>query len=127
MGFEMKPNSGSVFEVEKEGNPNRPDMKGKARIGDVAVWVSGWWNESRNGPYLALKFEEMTEEQVQKYMPEHLPGRGGSPAPRSRPDNSALIRSVQERARQMGKQNAARRPPAGLFKDDAPADDDIPF
>lgn len=127
MAFEMKPNSGSIFEADKEGNENRPDMKGKARIGGLAVWVSGWWNESRNGPFLALKFEEMTEEQVEKYMPEHITSTSATRLPPNRAetrDNSALIASVQERARQMSERNKARKPQSF---DNIPHDDDIPF
>lgn len=129
MAFEMKPNSGSIFEADKDGNEARPDMKGKARIGDKAVWVSGWWNESRNGPFLALKFEEMTEEQVEKYMPEALRSAARPPPNRAGTrDNSALVRSVQERARQMSERNKQRLPPKDdPFGDGIPHDDDIPF
>lgn len=129
MAFEMKPNSGSIFEADKDGNEARPDMKGKARIGDMAVWVSGWWNTTRAGdPFLALKFEEMTEEQVEKYLPEHVRSATRPPPNRAGTrDNSALIASVQERAKQMAERNKQRLPPAAGFKDDIPYDDDIPF
>lgn len=128
MAFEMKPNSGSIFEADKEGNEARPDMKGKARIGGMAVWVSGWWNTTRAGdPFLALKFEEMTEEQVEKYMPEALRSSPRPPINRAGTrDNSALIASVQERAKRMAEQNA-KRASASRFDSDFPPDDDIPF
>lgn len=128
MAFEMKPNSGSIFEADKEGNEARPDMKGKARIGGMAVWVSGWWNTTRAGdPFLALKFEEMTEEQVEKYLPEHIRSAARPPPNRAGTrDNSELIRSVQERAKRMAGQNA-KRAPASRFDSDFPPDDDIPF
>lgn len=127
MAFEVKPNSGSIFEADKEGNEARPDMKGKARVGDKAVWVSGWWNSTRAGdPFLALKFEEMTDAQIEKYMPEAAASARPSPRGPAGRDNSALIASVQERAKRMAEQNA-KRAPASRFDSDFPLDDDIPF
>lgn len=133
MAFEVKPNSGSMFENDKEGNEARPDMKGKIRIGrNQAFWISGWWSESRNGPYLSLKFEEMTPEQMQKYMPEAMtdettaPPRGQQRIP-ARPAtygaNSDFAQRSQEAVRKA--QDRARK--IGRPVDDVPFDDDIPF
>lgn len=129
MSFEVKPNSGSIFDADKDGNEARPDMKGKARVGDKAVWVSGWWNTTRSGDaFLALRFEEMTDAQIGKYMPEAAVTRSSSHPPPNRAgtrDNSALIASVQERAKQMAERNKQRLPQS--FDDGLPKDEDIPF
>lgn len=132
MAFEVKPNSGSLFENDKEGNESRPDMKGKVRVAGTAFWISGWWGESRNGQYLSLRFEEMTEEQVRKYMPEALTGETTAPPrgqqrvparPASYGANSDFARRSQEAVRKA--QDRASR--IGRPVDDVPFDDDIPF
>ena len=116
MAYEMKPDTGSLFENDKKDRDSQPDMKGKAKVRGKDVWVAAWWNESRNGPFLSLKFTEMTEEESEKYM-------GASSS--SRPDRSDLVRRVQERARAMSAENTKRL--GRTFDADIPGDDDIPF
>lgn len=133
MGFEVRPNTGSMFENDKEGNDARPDMKGKIRIGrNQAFWISGWWKESRNGPFLSLQFEEMTPEQMQKYMPEAMTGETTAP-PRGQqriPPRQASYGKTDDFATRRAAavkqaQDAVKR--VGRPVDDVPFDDDIPF
>lgn len=125
MAYEMKPNSGSMFENDKAGNESRPDYKGKARVGDKAVWVSAWWGESRNGPYLSLRFEEMTEEQIAQYLPE----AASSSAPTRRPGPPRGVTPTttsnfqQRREEAMARVRERQR----SFQSDIPHDDNIPF
>lgn len=118
MAYEMKPDTGSLFENDKKDRDSQPDMKGKAKVRGKDVWVAGWWNESRNGPFLSLKFTEMTEEESEKYM-----GAVSSP----RPDRSDLVSRVQERARKMSAENAKRMGRTFNAGAGIPEDDDIPF
>lgn len=65
--YETKPNSGSMFANDRKQTDNHPDRKGKALIGGVWYWVSGWDKQGHKGPWLSLSFQEMTPEQVQQY------------------------------------------------------------
>lgn len=134
MGFEVRPNTGSMFENDKEGNDARPDMKGKIRIGrNQAFWISGWWKESRNGPFLSLQFEELTDEQIRKYMPEVALDRDGSPPPRgeqripARPASYGANSDFAQRSQEAVRKAQDRARKIGRPVDDVPFDDDIPF
>lgn len=125
MAFEVKPNTGSMFENDKEGNEARPDWKGKGRVAGKAVWISAWWGESRNGPYLNMRFEEMADEQIARYMPEAA--ASSAPAHRSGPPRGPAPTTAgnfqQRREEAMAKVRQKQR----SFQDDIPYDDDIPF
>lgn len=59
MAYEHKPGKGSVFNNQYKESDRQPDMKGSMKTPDGKDWeVSGWWNEGRNGDYLALSIQE---------------------------------------------------------------------
>lgn len=58
MAYEVKDNTGSVFQNDKKEKDTHPDRTGQAKIGGVDYWVSGWIKQDRNGkPYLSLAFK----------------------------------------------------------------------
>lgn len=60
MAFEVRDNSGSVFVNNRKTTERHPDRTGKAMIGGVMYWVSGWLKKSQNGtPFLSLAFTPM--------------------------------------------------------------------
>ena len=57
MAYEQRNNAGSLFMNDRKTQPNHPDYKGSAMIGDVEMWVSGWAKESKDGKkFLSLSF-----------------------------------------------------------------------
>lgn len=60
MAFEMRDNSGSVFVNDRKTEDRHPDRSGKAMIGGVMYWVSGWLKKTQSGtPWLSLSFKPM--------------------------------------------------------------------
>lgn len=60
--FKQKENTASLFKNEKKTEEKQPDYKGKANIGGVEYFISGWINETKNGSnYLSLKFGEVEQ------------------------------------------------------------------
>lgn len=96
-GYEQRPNQGSLFENDKQGNESRPDMTGSMLDEQGRkVWISGWWKKKQNGEaFLSLAF-------------------------RLADGNPKTENPISERAkaREPGWAPAARK---------APIDDDIPF
>ena len=72
MAYEMKPNTGSLFRNDKATKPTDPTHTGQADIGGVAMWVSAWVNEAKDGrKYFALKFT--AKDQAGSYAPKAKP------------------------------------------------------
>lgn len=56
--YQHKPNRGSVFANDKQGNPNRPDFRGDANIDGVLYNISIWEGATQKGtPKLSMQFE----------------------------------------------------------------------
>jgi hypothetical protein len=49
-------NSGSIAKNDRKEQPNHPDIKGKATVGGVEYWVSGWLKENDRGKWYSLSF-----------------------------------------------------------------------
>ena len=70
MAYEMKHETGSMFENDKSGNPNRPDYKGSILVGGKEWRLSGWLKTSAKGTrWLSLKAEEPFQKQNQQPEP----------------------------------------------------------
>lgn len=55
MAYQLNEGQGSLFVNDKQGNPNRPDLKGTILINGQTYYVSGWYKTSSNGTqYLSL-------------------------------------------------------------------------
>lgn len=53
--YQNKPNTGAVFQNDKQGKENAPDYKGNLDVNGESFYVSAWMNTDRNGrPYLKL-------------------------------------------------------------------------
>lgn len=64
MAFEQQDNGGALFKNDKEGNENRPDSKGKAKIGGVEYYVAAWRKEGSSGTkFLSLSFQRVDDSQ----------------------------------------------------------------
>jgi hypothetical protein len=50
-------NSGSLSKNQRKEKETHPDYKGKATIGGIEYWISGWKKENDSGPWLSLAFE----------------------------------------------------------------------
>jgi len=54
---------GALFHNDKQGNENRPDLRGEVTIGGVKYSVSGWNNTSKGGKeYVGLQVSEWKEQ-----------------------------------------------------------------
>jgi len=79
MAFEQRDNSGSIFVNDKKEKDSHPDRSGKAMIGGVEYYVSGWLKESAGGKkFLSLAFKPVSEA---------APKSKPKPAPVSTPDD----------------------------------------
>ena len=68
MAYEIHPNTGSLFRNDKATKPTDPSHTGQADIAGVAVWVSAWVNEAKDGrKYFSLKFT--AKDQAGNYAP----------------------------------------------------------
>ena len=50
-------NSGSLSRNERKEQPNHADYRGKATVGGVEYWISGWIKENEKGKWLSLSFQ----------------------------------------------------------------------
>ena len=50
-------NSGSFSANKRKEKDTHPDIKGKATIGGVDYWISGWKKQNDNGIWYSLSFE----------------------------------------------------------------------
>jgi hypothetical protein len=65
--YQTRDNSGTLFKNDRKTEDKHPNMKGKALIGGRWYWVSAWTKEGKQGRFQSLAFEEMTDEQADKY------------------------------------------------------------
>ena len=61
MAYELKDNSGNLFNNAKKTTEKHPDMTGTVMIDGVVFYVSAWHKTGKGGAYLSLAFEEKTE------------------------------------------------------------------
>jgi hypothetical protein len=55
MAYEVKDNSGSLFQNKDKKSDNHPDHSGSIRIDGKDYWLSGWRKTSSNGtPWMSL-------------------------------------------------------------------------
>lgn len=59
---------GVAFVNDDKRSDNSPDYRGKAKVGGIWYWMSGWKQRPRNGgdPFMAWSFQEMDAEQAEK-------------------------------------------------------------
>ena len=58
MAYEVKDNTGSLFQNKEKKSDNHPDYSGSMRINGVDHWISGWRKTSGNGTqFLSLAFK----------------------------------------------------------------------
>jgi hypothetical protein len=68
-------NSGSLSKNDRKEKDSHPDIKGKATIGGVEYWISGWRKENDRGAWYSLSF---TPKDAQAEQPAQR--GGGKPA-----------------------------------------------
>jgi hypothetical protein len=54
MAYEVKDNSGSLFQNKDKKTDNHPDYSGSIRIDGKDYWLSGWKKVSNDKPWLSL-------------------------------------------------------------------------
>jgi hypothetical protein len=84
MAYEQRDNSGSLFNNDRKESEKHPDRTGKAMIGGVMYWVSGWIKEGTKGKFMSLAFKPMEEhgqedQTRQQNKPQGKPQGGGKP------------------------------------------------
>lgn len=60
--MEKRDNSGALFTNDKREKETHPHYKGKATIGGVDYYVSGWIKSGQNGQYLSLSYKPIEEQ-----------------------------------------------------------------
>lgn len=82
--------------IAKNGKPtsaNSPDYKGRIYLVGVGwYWVSAWTKRSRQGELLALRLQEMTDEQAGKFCkPKPMRGKPSATDSHHETPNQALV------------------------------------
>ncbi len=54
MAYEVRDNSGSLFQNKDKNSENHPDYSGSIRIDGKDYWLSGWKKVSNDKPWLSL-------------------------------------------------------------------------
>lgn len=82
---------GYIAKNEKPTSANSPDFKGRIYLIGVGwFWLSGWIKKTGNGELLALRTQEMTDEQAAKFCQPKRQGSGRqAPPSQSRHQNGA--------------------------------------
>lgn len=101
--------SGRLWVADKEGNPKRPDFKGRITVKGVEYEIAGWENDGDEMEYINLKVSELRRQDVSGQVPATLPSKGGTKTP------TAQRAKPQERYE------------GGIRQDSDNFDDDIPF
>jgi hypothetical protein len=66
---------GYIAKNAKPTSATSPDFKGRIYLIGVGwYWISGWTKDTRNGEILALRAQEMTDEQAAKFCQPKPPG-----------------------------------------------------
>lgn len=82
MPYELKDNSGSLFENDRKQSDRHPDMTGKVMVNGVEMYVSAWWKQGRS-QFLSLAFSDVRKNEVQRQDDRREPQRSaGYAAPR---------------------------------------------
>lgn len=127
---EMINNSGTYGVNDfRNGNEKAPNNKGKAKVGGLWYWVSGWTRQVPNkSPFDSLAFTLMTQEEADKAQAKaearFTPQQGGQQQQQA----PAAAGATQQ---QQGNPNASAQNPDGSPHASAQTppdfDDDIPF
>jgi len=127
MGFEHKPNSGSIFPNDYKERDGQPDHTGSAMIDGVEYRIAGWINEGREKEYISLKFETMADYKA-KYGNRGGVSSGGRDA-KTRAAEPAGYRERADAAITRAKQRMSNMSKRGEMPDPDPdfSGDDIPF
>lgn len=54
MSYEQKPNTGSLFKNDKQGNEKRPDYTGSVNIDGRSYWLDAWLKDGTKGKWMSL-------------------------------------------------------------------------
>ncbi len=84
---------GYLAKNAKPTSANSPDLKGRIYLVGVGwYWVSAWEKQTRNGELLALRLQEMTDDQATKFC-QPKPNRGHSAGQNANPhsQNGAVV------------------------------------
>jgi len=59
MAYEPRPNSGTLFKNDKQGNDKAPDYKGDLCLptGEV-IKIAGWIKQGAKGPFMSLSIDK---------------------------------------------------------------------
>lgn len=120
MAFEIRPNSGSVFQNEKKDSDKHPDRTGQGLIEcphcgkSWGVWISGWLKKSKEGkPFMSLAFQKKEDKGG---------GRRDDRGPPRRDDRGGNRYEDETRG-----QRSAGPDVRGSYRDKPYDDSDIPF
>ena len=63
-------NSGALYTNKNRQKDSHPNVKGRAMVGGVWYWVSGWTNIMPNGTerYVSMSYQPMSQEDINKYI-----------------------------------------------------------
>lgn len=83
MAYEHKEGCGALFRNEKDGNSNKPDMKGNLMVNGSLMDLAAWFKTSKTGDeYMSVKLSERrTVSEDKGYQAETGAPRSTSPAP----------------------------------------------
>lgn len=116
-------NTGIYSHNDYKQKDSHPIRRGRAKVGGIWYWVSGWEKAGSKGPFDSLAFTEMTQDEADKYQAQA--DARNNPQPQQRQQAQP-----QQQAQQSNPNAAAQNPDGTPHQSAQPPmdfDDDIPF
>lgn len=108
----------------KQAGTKQPEQKGRAKIGGLWYWLSGWDKNASNGrAYTSLSFTLMTQDEADKQEEKQRAKR----APQQQPQGQQQQAAPRQQSTPQQQTPPANHPAAPGNEPPVDFDDDIPF
>lgn len=113
-------NTGIIGVNDYKQKETHPDQRGRANVGGLWYWVSGWDKSANGRNFTSLAFTLMTQDEVDKMLEKQ--------AAKQRPQQGAQQQQPQQSTQQTQQtQQPQQSPQVGSNEPPMDFDDDIPF
>lgn len=117
-------NTGIIGVNDYKQKDTHPDQRGRANIGGIWYWVSGWDKTAGGRNFTSLAFTEMTQDEadkvIQKQAEKQRPQQGSQQRQQQAGSQQQSQQKQQQTQQQSTQSSGSNEPPMDF-------DDDIPF
>lgn len=115
-------NSGIIGKNDYKEKDTHPDVRGRAMVGGLWYWVSGWNKSGGGREFTSLAFTLMTQDEVDKMQAKRAEKQKPQQPQGGQPQQQPQQRQQQQAPQQQTRQEGQPNPDANQD-----FDDDIPF